>query len=420
MQPVYQRLHDLLRWSEKYTKTDMVYLAGGGFWLSLGTVASALSSFILSIAFANLIPPAAYGIYKYVLSLASVFNAFTLTGLETAVIEAVSRGKEGVLRQAFWTNLVWSIPVAIVATGGAGYYFLNGNIILGFSLLFIALVQPLTVSVSMAAAFLNGKKAFRITAGYYAIDNLFPTAVLVAVMLVSQNILWIISVYFLSNLLVTVLMYWYVTWSFKPDNSAKDPTALTYAKHLSAMNVLANVADNFDKILTFQMLGPAPLAVYSFALALPSQTKLITKPLFNLIFPKFAERPTHELRQAMEEKTLRFFLAGVAMVVGYILIAPYVFGLIYPNYIDAVFLSQIYAVSMLGFVSAPMSVFLTAKRKVRAQYVQNIATSIFQLASAVVGILLGGLLGLIIARVATRFLGTFIIILFYYTDRSGE
>src|ERR1700674_1685174 len=105
-----ERLHALLRWSEKYTNLDMVYLVEGGFWLSIGTAVTALSSFVLSIAFANLLSPVAYGIYKYTLSLASTFNAFTLTGLATAVTVGVSNTKEGILKQAFWANLWWSIP----------------------------------------------------------------------------------------------------------------------------------------------------------------------------------------------------------------------------------------------------------------------------------------------------------------------
>ena len=67
-----EKIYNLLRWSEKYTKTDMVYLAHGGFWLSFGQIISSLSSFLLAIAFANLLPKETYGNYKYILSIASI------------------------------------------------------------------------------------------------------------------------------------------------------------------------------------------------------------------------------------------------------------------------------------------------------------------------------------------------------------
>ncbi len=414
-----KRLHQLLRWSEKYTKTDMVYLAHGGFWSSIGTFVTAFSSFILSLAFANLIPAAVYGTYKYAISIGSIFNAFTLTGLETAVTAAVARGKEGVLKQAAITNLWWSIPSSLAAVIGSVYYFAHANSTFGMALLCIAFLQPLTVSVNLGAAFLVGKKSFKELATFYTVDNLLPALALIGVMAVSKNALIIIAVYFVANLLTTAAMYVYVLWRFTP-NDEKDDTAITYGKHLSAMNVLANVADNFDKILTFHFLGAAQLAMYSFALALPSQTKLITKPINSLIFPKFAARDDDELRQSMGQKTLRFFILGATMFVVYIIIAPVFFRFFYPQYLNAVFLSQIYAVSFLATAAVPMGTFLSSKQKVRAQYYINIISSIFQLVSAVVGMILAGLLGLILARVATRLVSACLAMLFYYLDKEAS
>ena len=416
MQALRQRLVDFLRSTEKYTKTDMVYLTKGGFWLSIGSFVSGATSFILSLAFANLLPQTAYGVYKYVLSVASTVNSFTLTGLETAVIEAVARGKEGVLRQAFWKNLKWSVPASIGAIVVGLYYFVNGNSTLGISLFLIALVQPLTTSAALAAAFLNGKKEFRITAGYYAVNNILPAATLLGVMMISSSALHVILAYFSVNLISAIGLYWYVTHSFAPDQE-EDHSAMTYGKHLSVMNVISNVADNLDKLLAFQLLGAAPLAIYSFALALPSQSKLVTKALSTLIFPKFAERPEEELRQSMGEKTLRFFLLGTVMAVGYIVIAPYVFRLIYPQYIEAVFLSQIYAVSFLAMAAAPMGLYLSAKRRVRAQYLINVIMSVFQVLAVLIGVTMAGLLGLILSRVATRFLGAILSAFYYYHDQ---
>lgn len=419
MHTLQQKLYSFLRWSEKYTKTDMVYLTHGGFWLSLGTLATALCSFGLSLAFANFIPAAVYGTYKYILSIASVFNAFTLTGLATAVVVGVSSGKEGVMKQAFWANLRWSIPTSTAAFIGALYYFYQGNTPLGVSLILIAFIQPITVSVAFADSFLAGKKAFKLNALNYIIDNAVPTLALVGVMLISKNALLIIATYFLANLATTTGMYWYVVHRFKP-NTTEDDSAITYGKHLSAMGVLTNLADNFDKILTFHFLGPAQLAIYSFALALPMQSKLITKPLGNLLFPKFVARSSTELRQSMGEKTLRFFLFSIVMSFGYILIAPFAFSLFYPHYTNAVWLSQIFAISLLGISFVPMGTFLSAKRKVRAQYATNIITSVFQLVSAFFGMIFLGLLGLILSRVATRFLGGIISVFFYYTDQKEE
>jgi O-antigen/teichoic acid export membrane protein len=90
-----------LRWSQKYTKTDMVYLAKGGGWLSIGQVVEKLSALGLAIAFANLIPQETYGTYKYIISLGGIIAIFTLSGLRTAVTQAVARGYEGSLEFGF-------------------------------------------------------------------------------------------------------------------------------------------------------------------------------------------------------------------------------------------------------------------------------------------------------------------------------
>ena len=44
----------LLRKSEKYTKTDMVYLFSGGSWLVVGQIISSVSALALAVLFANL------------------------------------------------------------------------------------------------------------------------------------------------------------------------------------------------------------------------------------------------------------------------------------------------------------------------------------------------------------------------------
>lgn len=81
MERLKHHTHRALRHSEKYFKTDMVYLAKGGFWLTTGQGVASLASLVLAIAFANLLPKEAYGNYKYILAVVGVLTLFGLTGI---------------------------------------------------------------------------------------------------------------------------------------------------------------------------------------------------------------------------------------------------------------------------------------------------------------------------------------------------
>jgi len=124
---VINKIKKFLLWSEKYTKIDMVYFVEGGFWVLAGQVASSLAALGLAVAFANLIPKETYGQYKYVLSLASIVGAFSLTGMATAVIQAVARGLDGTLSKAFRLNLKWGVLITAISLAGSLYYFFSGD-----------------------------------------------------------------------------------------------------------------------------------------------------------------------------------------------------------------------------------------------------------------------------------------------------
>src|SRR3989344_4903049 len=123
------KLYTVLRGLEKYTKADMVYLAKGGFWITFGQSFSTLLSLVLIIAFANLLPKETYGTYRYILSLASIFNVFTLTGMNSAVARAVAIGHEGALRTSVKYQLKWNLLMLVAFFTLGGYYLANGDIL---------------------------------------------------------------------------------------------------------------------------------------------------------------------------------------------------------------------------------------------------------------------------------------------------
>jgi O-antigen/teichoic acid export membrane protein len=125
---------------------------------------------------------------------------------------------------------------------------------------------------------------------------------------------------------------------------------IRYGKHISAMNFFGTLANQLDKVLIFHYLGSAQLAIYSFAFAIPEQIKGSFKNLFGIALPKYASLPEDKLRKSIIDKTVKLTLISVCIVIAYILVSPFIYKLLFPKYLEAVFYSQIY---VLGLISIP-------------------------------------------------------------------
>jgi len=129
--------------SQKITGTDNIYIAKYGSYLLLGDFISLIASFLLSIAFARLLPKETYGEYRYILSIFGLLAIFSLQGMHSAVIQGVARGFEGVLIKAFKTKLRWSLIGSLASICIAIYFWFQGNIVFTFSFLIVAVFLPL-------------------------------------------------------------------------------------------------------------------------------------------------------------------------------------------------------------------------------------------------------------------------------------
>ncbi len=409
-----QKTYNLLRQSEKYFKTDMVYLTKGGSWLTLGQIFTSASSFVLSVAFANLVPQAVYGTFRYITSLAATLVAFSLTGLGTAVTQSVARKFENVIRSGFWLNVRWSIFLVLISLVGSIYYFLHGNITLSISLLFIGSFSPFLNSANLATYYANGKKDFKRLSIYNAIKGIVPVVILIATLFVTQNIIIIIFVYFFANTAVALLTYRNAIHFYKP-NSADDPGILDYSKKLSLIGFLSTIAAQADKILIFTSIGAAELAIYSIAMAFPEQIKAILRNLNFLMIPKFAEHGTGNVLN-LRGKIIKLLLLLVGVTAFYLVAAPFLYSLFFPTYAaDAVQLSQLFALSILATVAMIPNSILIAHKRSKELFVINIAGSVIQLILLVIGITLGGLWGVVIAKIIGAYVYMFLF--FFYTSR---
>lgn len=395
--------YNLLRESEKYFKTDMVYLAKGSFWLILGQVASAVASLGLSIAFAYFLTQDEYGNYKFILSLASIVGAVSLTGISTSVIQSTSQGYEGSLKYSFWQNIKWSVPMILSAIGISTYYFLNDNNLIAISMIIIAFLTPIINSFLLYGAFLNGRKLFKENTVCWMTGVVFSAITLIITIIFTSNLIVIISVYFASNAIANGIFYAYTNYFFKPNSRIKEGT-LRYSIHLSFLNLLNTITNQIDKVLIFHYLGASQLAIYSFSLAIPDQIRAVLKSSARLALPKFAERGFDEIRLSLVPKMTKFGVIIILITIVYIAIAPTIFKILFPKYFESIIYSQIISITIFTVLgSLPLAAF-QAHSNQKQLYVHTISTNILQILIMIIFIKYYGLLGAVLAVVMNRFL----------------
>jgi O-antigen/teichoic acid export membrane protein len=415
MMTIKSKIYNLLRWSQKYTKTDMVYLAKGGSWLTLGQIVSSVLSFLLAIAFANLLPKETYGTYKYLLSIAGILTALTLTGMNTAVAQAVARGFEGMLKKSFWIQMKWNLILPLATVIGSIYYFIQGNKVLGLALVIIGIFSPILNSANTYTAFLSGKKDFKNLSKYSAISTVIWAATILFTLLLTENPLWLIFAYLISTTGTNLFFYVYSIKKNKP-NEEIDLKSISYGKHLSLINVIGTIANFLDNILIFHYLGPAPLAIYNFASAPADQVKGLLKSTPTLAMPKIASHSLKETDVIIRKRLPQLILAGALIAAVYIILIPYVFKIFFPKYLSSIFFARLYGINIIfmpisALLGAVGGAMLTRGPK-KWLYPGNVIPQIILIISLLALTPILGITGVIISKII--FSLTAVIISLYY------
>lgn len=386
----------LLRWSERYTKTDMVYLASGGFWLVLGYVGQMIMGLLLAIALAKLLPKEVYGTYQFIISTCAIIGGFTLTGMGTALMRSIARGEQGTLRYAFKKQLLWSIGIVLAGSATAIYYLLKGNFELATAFFLCGAIIPFLSGFSLYRPFLEGKQLFRESTTIGLWRRPLPVIAMVVAILLTKDPIILVVTYFASQAISMGLLYW-LTIKKYPEPVVENPEVLSYSKHLSVMSFVGLITNNVDNILVFHYLGAAPLAVYALAQIPFAQINKMFGLLSNLVFPKFAQRDFKLLRQTIFHKVLFYFFITILVVISYIIAAPYIFKVLFPNYPEAVLFSQILMLALLVKPAALYAQVFAAHGMTRIQHFMQYSTGALKLTLLVILLPIYGLWGAVYA-----------------------
>ena len=393
----------------------MVYLASGGAWSIIGQFVAAVVALSVSVAFARYVPKDVYGNYKFILSIVGILSIFSLSNLGTAVAQSAAKGFDGALAEGFKINLRWSILVFLGAFALFGYYTFFGNYALAFGILLGGCATPFLSGANLAGSFLNGKQDFsRATIYFGVIGVIVPALALTSTIFLTQNVLILVAVFFLSNLAVDYFFYTRTSKLFNVQDATFDPGMLTYGKHLSIMGVIGGIAGGIDQLLLFHYAGAVNLAVYAFSIGIIDQVRGPAKALDKMMQARFTTRKSSHIADSMVNKILWMFVAGIFGAALFFVFAPLLYGLLFPAYMDAVPYARAYALGFLALGAIPIGSYFISHKMIHEQYIMNVGGSILQIAFMIAGVVGWGLWGLIIARVTASILSALIMLFLYY------
>lgn len=403
-------LRKLLLASEQYTKTDMLYLASGGFWLTAGQAVASFSAFALSIVFANFLTPQVYGTYKYVLSLAGIFAFPTLFGISTSLQRAIARSEDNAAKRALRAKLIGGVVAALGAGAAALWYFANGNNELGLALTIVAIGIPFMEAYGLYDNVLQGKGLFRTSTIYFTTSSLAATTALIAAIFVSGGSLVVLLFTYFAAWAIARIVAWQLVLPLLTERAeTTQGEVVTYGVRLSLIGALNVIANNIDKIILFQWLGPAELAIYSFATAIPEQLRAALKAITPLALSRFSRRSAEDIQSSIHRKALLSVLTTLPFVGLYILAAPYIYQILFPAYIDSIIYSQVFALSILVVPAFLYTAALQSQRAEKIIAITDISLSIVGLLLVVILIPVYGVWGAVGARVAGRFISALVL-----------
>ncbi|MDP2947731.1 MAG: oligosaccharide flippase family protein [Nanoarchaeota archaeon] len=388
--------------SQRFTKTDNVYLATQGSFLAVGNIISTLASFLLAVAFARLLPKEVYGNYRYIISIVTMIGILGLPGIDDAVLQAVANKFEGCLKTAFKKRIRWATLGSLACLVVAAVFFFKNDFNLTISFIIAGVFFPLMESTTLYLSYLGGKKLFGVQVKYSTLAQIIATLAIIITLFFSKSLIIIVLIYFLSNTLIRAFFYLLTVKKF-PANNNQENGFITFGKHLTLVRVVKTISSQIDKMLLFQFVGATQLAIYSFATLPTSEANIFLQNIRLLALPKLSTRSKQEIKKSLLKKVIIGTLLIIPLVAVYILIAPYVFKIFFPQYMDSVFYSQLYALTIIAFPASMFALTFQAKMMKKELYRFNIISPFVEILFLVILTPLYGIMGIIISRLIGQF-----------------
>jgi O-antigen/teichoic acid export membrane protein len=392
----------ILRWTNAVLGLNVRMFAKDAAIVTTGHGVSVLRGIVTGYLVARLFPREAYGSYQFILSIMGMIGIIAIPSLAQSLGRAVARGKDGAILPVLRRQLQICLVGSALLLGSIPFlqYFDRGNLWPLFVM--AAVLFPVSqVALTVFHGIVVGKRRFDISLK----SNI---AWSIAMVIVTLGIIFLhpsASLLFVAVTALPAISYLFLVRGLVPrkGDEAEAAAVMTYGIQLTLAQLPILLSWYVDKLIITAYLGLNQLAIFSVAILIPEQVKTWAKELLPVSFAvqargddTFARRK--RLIRAVGSSTA-VFLLGIA---AYVVLAPWIFPLLFPNYPEAVILSQVAALTLITQPSALLSQYIEAQAMLPAIRRTQWISAIIFLLSLVILIPTLGLLGAVLARGTLR------------------
>src|SRR5690606_25469693 len=130
-----------------------------------------------------------------------------------------------------------------------------------------------------------------------------PLIAVVGTAYLTQDVLYTILAYFLSNTISYALVFLVVLRKYKPVGTT-DTTTLRLSKHISIMSMFSQASIHADKVLLWFMIGPVAVASFAIAQLASTHAGTLLNAFGTLVLPKVSKRDLRTLQKTLPRKIL--------------------------------------------------------------------------------------------------------------------
>ncbi len=366
---------NLVKKAGKFLHLDAKYFAKSGSYIVATHFIDGIMRLILSIVLARSLTQIVYGQFNFILSVLGTFGFLSLQGTTTSIARSVSRGHDASLIMGTKDRVKFSLFGSLALFITAGYMYWRNDVLLGHAFVACGIFFIPYFSLVGFESFLIGKRLFKELAIYKSLTSIIAVIPTIIAAFITKDVFWVVTTLIGTTSLLNILFY-FKSFKFR-QNTRVDHDVIRYGRYLTWVGLTTAVFINIDKLVITYFLGFKDLAIYSVAMILPRQFKLITKSAVSVIFPGLAALNKEDAHKVLRKRLKQMIVISIILSIFGVLLTPFVIRLIYGDaYSGSIFYAQLlFAFIWLVVPTAPIvDGLLPAQRRGRRLLKLNIYT----------------------------------------------